>query len=127
MKRQAVLSFRGILVDARELGSDAGHMVSRVFFDLDVGEEKYENVHADVKQPVGTDFRRATLEIGAPEGYPGILDDEAFRQGVDDFYRFTLRNLQIDTTAERAKFANCHLAPLPMTIEIELDPPELAE
>jgi len=84
---KAKLIFDRCIQDSQDYGSDDEHMVSRVFFSLNYGGEVYENLHVEIKQPVGADFETAPLEVGAPQGYKGPFNHEAFREAVEKYYR----------------------------------------
>lgn len=81
------VTFKEILQDSQDLGSDNEHMVSRLFFDIDVDGERHEGLHADIKQPVGSDFETAALEVGRPAGYDGPLDYSKFREAAEECFR----------------------------------------
>lgn len=57
----ARVTLHRIRQDSQELGSDDEHMASRIFFALGVDGERYEGLHADVKQPVGSSFKDTPL------------------------------------------------------------------
>jgi hypothetical protein len=78
-------------VDSKRLGSDRDQFVSRIFFDLEVDGELYEQLHVDVRQAVGTSFEDAPLEVSRPAGYEGPLDLPAFRAEVEAYYRPRVR------------------------------------
>lgn len=81
------IHLKRLIQDSQDYGSDDEHMVSRVFFDLDIGGTKYEGLYADVKQVVGTSFESSPLEVSRPTGYTGLLNYEAYREVVEDYYR----------------------------------------
>lgn len=83
----ACVTFRRIRQDSQDLGSDDEHMVSRLFFDLEVGGERHEGLYADVKQPVGSDFESASLEVSRPAGYDGPFNYSSFRAAAEEYYR----------------------------------------
>ncbi|MGB9846525.1 MAG: hypothetical protein ACPLRH_03355, partial [Desulfotomaculales bacterium] len=68
-------------------GSNDEHMVSRVFFSLEIDGRKYENLHVDIKQPAGSNYESSPIEVYPPQGYEGPLDYEAFRKAVEEYYR----------------------------------------
>lgn len=84
---QAKVTFHKIIQDSQELGSDDQHMVSRVFFDLEVGGQLHTGLYSDLKQIVGSDIETAPLEVGAPQGYSGPFNHEAFTAEVEKYYR----------------------------------------
>lgn len=81
------LVFTKVIQDSQDFGSDDEHMVSRVFFDLEVRGEIHRGLYVDVKQTVGTDYETAPLEVSFPRGYKGPLDYGVFRQHVESYYR----------------------------------------
>lgn len=85
--KKAKVTFKKCIQDSQEYGSNDEHMVSRVFFDLEIDGKRYENLYANIKQVVGGDFEKDPLEIGIPENYKGPLNYQAFRDAVEDYYR----------------------------------------
>jgi hypothetical protein len=73
--------------DSQDYGSTDEHMVSRLFFDLEIGDKHYPALYVDIKQAVGADFEKTPLEIGRPHGYSGPLNYSAFRDAAEDYYR----------------------------------------
>jgi hypothetical protein len=84
---RAIVTFTHILQDSQDLGSTDEHMVSRVFFKLKVGFLTHEDLYVDVKQIAGGKFDDTPLEVGAPHGYKGPFNHEAFRDLVERYYR----------------------------------------
>jgi hypothetical protein len=76
-----------IVQGSQDYGSDDEHMVSRVFFDLEIEDHRYPGLHVDVKQTVGSSFETAPLEVSAPAGYHGPMNHDALRQAVEGYYR----------------------------------------
>jgi len=83
----AIMTMTLIHQDSQDYGSDDEHMVSRVFFDLDIEDHSYPGLHVDVKQTVGSSFETAPLEVSAPVGYRGPMNHDALRQAVEGYYR----------------------------------------
>ena len=52
-----------LIQDSRDYGSNDEHMVSRVFFDLEVDGKRYTGLHADIKQTVGSLFETPNSAI----------------------------------------------------------------
>ena len=72
--------------DSQEYGSDDEYMISRVFFTIEVGGERFVG-DVDIKQTVGSDYETGPIEIGHPRGYTGPFDQGAFRQEVEKYFR----------------------------------------
>jgi hypothetical protein len=83
----ANIDFYKIIQDSQEIGSDDSHMVSRIFFRLQIYDQNYFDLNVDVKQTVGSDYETAPLEVGAPRGYKGPFNHEAFQREVEQYYR----------------------------------------
>jgi len=84
---KAKVIFYKCIQDSQDYGSDDEWMVSRVFFNLEIGEERFEELYADVKQTVGSDYDTALLELSAPHGYEGAFNHQAFRDCAEKYYR----------------------------------------
>lgn len=73
--------------DSQEYGSDDEYIVSRIFFTLEIGEERFEGLYADIKQTVGSDYDTAPIEVSQPHGYEGAFNHQAFRDCAEKYYR----------------------------------------
>jgi len=74
--------------DSQDYGSNDHHMVSRVFFNLTVGDETFEGLYVDIKQTVGTDYNEpGWIEVGKPEGYTGNFNSNEFTKEVEGYYQ----------------------------------------
>jgi len=83
----AHVTFRRIVQDSQDYGSNDEHMVSRAFFDMQIGDRAYKGLSVDIKQPVGSNFETSPLEISKPSGYKGPFNHQAFREAVEKYYR----------------------------------------
>lgn len=84
---KAKITFHQCIQDSQEYGSDDEEMVSRVFFTLEIGEDKFEELYADLKQTVGADYDTGPIEVGPPQGYDGPFNHQAFRDFAEKYYR----------------------------------------
>jgi hypothetical protein len=84
---KAKVLFRELIQDSQEYGSNDEHMISRVFFDLEIDGVRHEGLYANVKQAVGSSFESAPLEVSSPTNYKGPFNFEAFRDAVEGYYR----------------------------------------
>ena len=87
---KAKVIFHKLIQDSQDYGSDDQHMVSRAFFSVDVEGDVPQEVYADIKQTVGTDFESAPLEVSRPNGYNGPFNYDAFRQAAEEYYRSSI-------------------------------------
>src|SRR5437667_4113784 len=84
---KARVMFQELVQDSQEYGSDDEHMVSRVFFDLEVDGKLHRSLSADVKQAVGSAFEKEGLEVSKPSKYSGPFNYGRFREVVEAYYR----------------------------------------
>lgn len=86
---QISVTFHKLIQDSQDFGSDEEHMVSRVFFTIEVEGKSYRDVYCDLKQTVGSDFESGPIEVGTPQGakYSGPFNYDAFREAVEGYYR----------------------------------------
>ena len=114
-----------IIQDSPDYGSDADHMVSRVFFTLDVDGTRYEDMYVDVTQPYGTTYQEETLEVGRPQGpYEGNWNHNAFRDVVEHYYRRMIREqggmIGIGYSARNIRMQNNVIGGPPTEYEFEI-------
>jgi hypothetical protein len=118
---KAKVIFQKCIQNSQELGSNSQHMVSRVFFDMEIGGKKYKNLYADVKQPVGGDFETAPLEVSWPKDYEGPFNYNDFRQAVEYYYRSLVgskgRGIHVQGPGSTFMFDNVFIKKM----EVELD------
>ena len=86
MRKTAVIRFYECIQDSQDFGSTDEHMVSRVFFDLEINGEKYEGLSADLKQLVGSAFKDENIEVGPPRGYDGPFNANEFAKAAKEYY-----------------------------------------
>ena len=84
---KAKINIYKCIQDSQDYGSDDEHMVSRIFFNLEIDDKKYDNLYVDVKQAVGSDFETGPIEIGNPFGYKGPFNYKEFREKIENYYR----------------------------------------
>lgn len=82
----AKITFYKCIQDSQDYGSDDEHMVSRVFFIFGFADKKFD-LHADIKQAVGSNYETGPIEVGRPEGYESPFNYEAFRDAAEKYYR----------------------------------------
>ena len=82
----ATIHFKELIQDSQNYGSDDEHMVSRVLFDLQVGEKRYPGAYANIRQKVGAPAP-GLLEVSPPAGYAGPFDNRKFKTEVEGYFR----------------------------------------
>ena len=82
----ATIHFKELIQDSQNYGSDDEHMVSRVFFDLQVDDKRYPGAHANVRQKVGAGASDP-IEVSPPAGYAGPFDLRKFQAEVESYFR----------------------------------------
>ena len=83
---KATIQFKELIQDSQTFGSDDAHMVSRVFFDLQVDDKRYPGVHANIRQKVGA-APTDPIEVFPPAGYAGPFDQKKFQAVVGSYFR----------------------------------------
>ena len=83
----AHITFRRLVQDSRDYGSNDEYMVSRAFFDLKIDDLAFQDLSVDIKQTAGSNFETSLLEISKPNGYSGPFNSQAFRKVVEKYYR----------------------------------------
>ena len=81
------VNFASCVQDSRDYGSDDQYVVSRVFFSIWCGGQRYTGLYSDIKHPVDADIETNLLEITLPHGYDGPISSAAFRRSVGQYYR----------------------------------------
>lgn len=89
---KARITFKRIIQNYQEIGTDDENMVSRIFLDLSIGSKEYQDLYVDVKQTVGSPYDGAPLEVGPVQGdYKGPFNHVAFQKEAEDYYRETFK------------------------------------
>ena len=78
MKKKCIVIFTKCVQDSQDYGSDDEHMVSRVFFDIQIDGEVHRDLHCDIKQVVGSSYETGDIEVGRPAGYRAPFNYTAF-------------------------------------------------
>jgi hypothetical protein len=80
------IDFTRLLQDSQEAGSTDEHMVSRVYFDLSIGDRKEGSFYVDVKQTVGAPMSADAIEVSPIRGYKGPMSYDAFAREVRAYF-----------------------------------------
>ena len=87
----ATVTFHKLIQEAQDVSSTdskQNHVVSRVFFRLDLNDEHYADMSVILRQPFGTDYAKESIEVEKPFGsYAGNWNHNAFTKIVEDYYR----------------------------------------
>lgn len=88
---RARVTFQRLVQDSQDYESfdpNEDHMVSQVFFYLEVGGQLYQDMRVEVRQPYGTAFESEPLEVGPPIGsYGGNWNHREFADLVEQYCR----------------------------------------
>jgi hypothetical protein len=124
----ATVHFKELIQDSQDYGSDDEHMVSRVFFDLQVDDKKYPGAHANLKQAVGA-TASDQIEVSPPAGYSGPFDHQKFQAEVEKYFRSLLgssgSSIKRSPGAKGIRMRNCrHRKAVSVSFEVaKLHPP----
>jgi len=92
----ATVTFHKLIQEAQDVSSTdskQNHVVSRVFFRLDLNDKHYADMSVILRQPFGTDYAKESIEVEKPFGsYAGNWNHNAFRKIVEDYYRSAIRS-----------------------------------
>jgi hypothetical protein len=83
----AKVTFRKLIQDSQDFGSNDDHMVSRIFFDLDYGGQTHRGLQVDIKQIVGSNIDRDPIEVGRTKGFSGPGNYAVFRAEAESYFR----------------------------------------
>lgn len=84
---EVTVTFRECHQDSQDYGSDDEHMVSRVFFSIEIDGQAEGDFHSDLKQTVGDDFETGAIEVGQPVGYDGPFNHVEFSKAAESYFR----------------------------------------
>ncbi len=82
---KARVTFNRLVQDSQDYGSNDEHMVSRVFFTLEIDGTKHE-LYADIKQTVGSSYETGPIEVSKPHGYSGPFSHQEFQRAAEIYY-----------------------------------------
>ena len=125
---KAHVLFKKIIVDSQQyrcLEPDDDHMISRLFFDLEVGGNLYYDMKVEVKQPYGTQFESNPLEVSQLIGpYTDNWHHNNFSELVEKYYRSLIGKEGIIKTAVKAKDTYFENLVYKLTEEFDFDIPD---
>jgi hypothetical protein len=118
----ATVHFKELIQDSQDYGSDDEHMVSRVFFDLQVDDKKYPGAYANIKQKAGA-VASDPLEVFPPAGYAGPFDHQKFQTEVEKYFRSLVGSsgspIRIGAGTRNVRIRNCrHRKAVSVSFEI---------
>ncbi len=72
--------------DSQEFGSTDEHMMSRVFFSVELDGVPKGNDYCDIKQIVGSTYSSRNMEVGRPKEYRGPYDHRVFSDEIAAYF-----------------------------------------
>jgi hypothetical protein len=120
------MMFHKCLRASRDLGSDEKHMVSRLFFSLEIRGQRYDGLYADVKQPLGP-YETGSLEVSSPKGapYTGPFNYEIYRYAAANYYRNIARRGIAIRGEARTRIRNNEVK-CPAVVEFDASGPDVS-
>lgn len=100
------IQFKELIQDSQNYGSDDAYMVSRVFFDLQVGDKRYPGAHANIRQEVGA-AASDPIEVSPPAGYAGPFDHQRFQAEVEKYFRSLVGKSKPGRSAKSLRIRDC--------------------
>jgi len=75
------------ILDSQDFGSDHKHMISRIFFNIHIGEKKFNDLHVDIHQSAGSKVGSHISDLGKLPECASFFDREKFRKAIEEYYR----------------------------------------
>ncbi|MGH7826880.1 MAG: hypothetical protein ACREQ7_17125 [Candidatus Binatia bacterium] len=84
----------------QEQGNNDQHMVSRLYFSLEIRGQRYDGLYAEVKQ-TGEPSHAGHIEVSSPQGaaYTGPFNYEIYRYAAENYYWNIIRRHRIPSRA----------------------------
>jgi hypothetical protein len=83
---QVVVRFTECRQNSQEAGTDDEHMVSRVFFNIEVDGTQRGDYYVDLKQTVGSTMVEGLIQVPWPTAYKGPWNQETFANAVREYF-----------------------------------------
>ena len=80
----ATVTFKRCVQNAENTGGDEEHIVSHIYFDLELDQQKHTDVCLEIKQPIQGD---APIEVSKPHGYTGAGEFSELREAAAAYYK----------------------------------------
>lgn len=80
------INVKKCIQDSQEYGSTDEHMISRVFFDVEVDGVQKGDDFCDIKQIVGSSYSSGNMEVSPPSKYRGPYDHQVFSGEIAGYY-----------------------------------------
>jgi hypothetical protein len=100
------IEFKCIRINLKRISTfepDKSQIDSLIEFDLKIGDERFRDLSAEVRQLNGTDFRSQPLEVGNVIGYDGPWNYEEFREFCGRYYRDVVGSSGMGHTINRGE------------------------
>jgi hypothetical protein len=82
--------FEKILQDTQDYNNfqqQGNHMVSRIYFSMEISGNRHEGLVVEVRQPFGTNYEDMPIEVANPQGYRGPWNQAEFADLCEQYYR----------------------------------------
>ena len=80
------INIKQCVQDSQEYGSTDEHMVSRVFYSIDVDGVSKGDDYSDIKQIVGSAYSSDNMEVSPPHEYRGPYDHNTFSNEIAGYF-----------------------------------------
>jgi hypothetical protein len=100
------IEFKCIRINLKRISTfepDKSQIDSLIEFDLKIGDERFRDLSAEVRQLSGTDFQSQPLEVGNVIGYDGPWNYEEFREFCGRYYRDVIGSSGMGHTINRGE------------------------
>jgi hypothetical protein len=119
----ATMQFQSFEPHLETLNTAENTMVARIFFSLQLADKQIGNLFVDATITGGESKGGTSIEVGTPQGLPGIIPQGMFEDAVESYCRKILGSATLGIRVEKAEgvVARPHRVDFPMSMKIQFD------
>ena len=123
MTISATIQFQSFEPHPETLNAAENTMVARIFFSLQLPDRQIGNLFVDATITGGKSKGETTIEVGTPQGLPGIIPQGLFEDAVESYFRRILDSATLGIRVERPEgvVARPNRIDFPMSMKIQFD------
>ena len=123
MTISATMQFQTFEPHLETLNAAENTMVARIFFSLQLADRRIDGLFVDATITGGQTRGDTSIEVGTPQGLPGIIPQGLFEDAVESYFRRILDSATLGTRVERAEgvVARPNRIDFPMSTTIQID------
>jgi hypothetical protein len=100
------IEFKCIRINLKKISAfapDESQIDSLIEFDVRIGDRRFRNLAAEVRQPIGTDIHTEALQVGNIVGRVGPWSDEELRELCMQYYRDVVGSCGVGRTIKQGQ------------------------